>query len=238
MTPSKLRKSLLCISLAAALCQPVYAQSTGTFTASDIRIDGLQRISAGTVYTYLPIEKGDQVNSASTSEAIRALYKTGFFSDIRLERQGNILVVHVVERPSINTLTLKGNKDLKTEDLMKGLKGIGLSEGEIYNPLNLDRVTQELIRQYNNKGKYSVTIVPSVKEIDRNRVDITVDITEGKGAKLRDINIVGNATYPDDTGPRRLGVQHQQLAVLVQARRPILPRKAVRRPGKAIRLLP
>jgi outer membrane protein insertion porin family len=198
MTPSKLRKSLLCISLAAALCQPVYAQSTGTFTASDIRIDGLQRISAGTVYTYLPIEKGDQVNSASTSEAIRALYKTGFFSDIRLERQGNILVVHVVERPSINTLTLKGNKDLKTEDLMKGLKGIGLSEGEIYNPLNLDRVTQELIRQYNNKGKYGVTIVPSVKEIDRNRVDITVDITEGKGAKLRDINIVGNATYQDE----------------------------------------
>ena len=198
MTPSKPRKSLLCISLAAALCQPVYAQSTGTFTASDIRIDGLQRISAGTVYTYLPIEKGDQVNSASTSEAIRALYKTGFFSDIRLERQGNILVVHVVERPSINTLTLKGNKELKTEDLMKGLQGIGLSEGEIYNPLNLDRVTQELIRQYNNKGKYSVTIVPSVKEIDRNRVDITVDITEGKAAKLRDINIVGNATYSDD----------------------------------------
>ncbi|MBP6534822.1 MAG: outer membrane protein assembly factor BamA, partial [Arenimonas sp.] len=198
MTPSTIRKSLLCISLAAALCQPAYAQSSDTFTASDIRIDGLQRISAGTVYTYLPIEKGDQVTSVSSSEAIRILYKTGFFSDIRLERQGNILVVHVVERPSINTLTLKGNKELKTEDLMKGLQGIGLSEGEIYNPLNLDRVTQELIRQYNNKGKYSVTIEPSVKEIDRNRVDITVDITEGKAAKLRDINIVGNATYTDD----------------------------------------
>ncbi|HWR95364.1 MAG TPA: outer membrane protein assembly factor BamA [Arenimonas sp.] len=198
MTPSNLRKSLLCISLAAALCQPVFAQGTETFTASDIRIDGLQRISAGTVFTYLPLEKGDQVNSAKTTEAIRALYKTGFFSDIRLERQGNILVVHVVERPSINSLKLEGNKEIKTEDLMKGLKGIGLSEGEIYNPLNLDRVTQELIRQYNNKGKYSVTITPEVKEIDRNRVDINITVSEGKGAKLRDINIVGNNTYPDE----------------------------------------
>jgi outer membrane protein insertion porin family len=106
--------------------------------------------------------------------------------------------VNVTERPSINTLTLKGNKEIKTEDLLKGLKGIGLSEGEIYNPLNLDRVTQELLRQYNNKGKYNVVIVPTVKEIDRNRVDVSLDITEGKSARLRDINIVGNTVYPDD----------------------------------------
>jgi outer membrane protein insertion porin family len=198
MTSINFRKSLLCISLAAALCQPAFAQNSDTFTASDIRIDGLQRISAGTVYTYLPIEKGDQINNSKTTEAIRALYKTGFFSDIRLERQGDILVVHVVERPSINTLTLKGNKEIKTEDLLKGLKGIGLSEGETFNPLNLDRVTQELIRQYNNKGKYSVNIDPTVKDIDRNRVDITINISEGKGARLRDINIVGNTIYPDD----------------------------------------
>ncbi|MBP7891400.1 MAG: outer membrane protein assembly factor BamA, partial [Arenimonas sp.] len=98
----------------------------------------------------------------------------------------------------INTLTLKGNKEIKTEDLLKGLKGIGLSEGEIYNPLNLDRVTQELLRQYNNKGKYNVVIVPTVKEIDRNRVDVSLDITEGKSARLRDINIVGNTIYADD----------------------------------------
>ena len=115
MTSSKFRKSLLCISLAAALSQPVFAQSADTFTASDIRVDGLQRISAGTVYTYLPIEKGDQVTSTNTSEAIRALYKTGFFSDIRIERQGNILVIQVVERPSINTLTLKGVRTFEKE---------------------------------------------------------------------------------------------------------------------------
>ena len=198
MTSSNLRKSLLCLSLAIALSQPVHAQSAEPFVASDIRVDGLQRISAGTVFTYLPIEKGDTDNSSKTTEAIRALYKTGLFSDVRFERQGDILVVNVVERPSINTLTLKGNKEIKTEDLLKGLKGIGLSEGEIYNPLNLDRVTQELLRQYNNKGKYNVIIAPTVKQIDRNRVDVTLDITEGKGARLRDINIVGNTVYPDD----------------------------------------
>lgn len=198
MTLNHYRKSLLCLSLAFALSQPVQAQSGDAFVASDIRVDGLQRISAGTVFTYLPIEKGDAVTNAKTSEAIRALYKTGFFSDVRFERQGDILVVTVVERPSINTLTLKGNKEIKTEDLLKGLKGIGLSEGETFNPLNLDRVTQELLRQYNNKGKYNVEIKPTVATIDRNRVDVTLDIAEGKGARLRDINIVGNTTYNDD----------------------------------------
>ena len=198
MTPNHYRKSLLCLSLAFALSQPVQAQNSDAFVASDIRVDGLQRISAGTVFTYLPIEKGDAVTNAKTSEAIRALYKTGFFSDVRFERQGDILVVTVVERPSINTLTLKGNKEIKTEDLLKGLKGIGLSEGETFNPLNLDRVTQELLRQYNNKGKYNVVIKPTVATIDRNRVDVTLDITEGKGARLRDINIVGNGTFNDD----------------------------------------
>lgn len=198
MTPQTIRKSLLCLSLAMALNQPVTAQSTDTFTASDIRVDGLQRISAGTVFTYLPIEKGDKIDSAKTTEAMRALYRTGFFSDVRFERQGDILVIVVVERPSINTLTLDGNKEIKTEDLITGLKGIGLAEGEIFNPLNLDRVTQELIRQYNNKGKYSVTIVPTITKLDRNRVDINLQITEGKNAKLRDINIVGNTVYSDD----------------------------------------
>ena len=197
MTHQIIRKSLLSLSLALALGQPVLAQSTDTFIASDIRVDGLQRISAGTVFTYLPLEKGDQVNSAKTTEAIRALYKTGFFSDVRFDRQGDILVISVVERPSINTVSFKGNKDLKTDDLVKGLSSIGLSEGETYNPLSLDRVTQELIRQYNNKGKYGVTINPVVTNIDRNRVDIVINVTEGKSSKLRDINIVGNTTYTD-----------------------------------------
>ena len=201
MTRPTARRRLLSLALAAALAGPVTAQTTASplepFTVQDIRVDGLQRISAGTVFTYLPVERGDVLDRSKSSAAIRALFKTGFFSDIKLERQGDVLVVAVVERPAINTIELKGNKELKTDELLKGLKSIGLSEGETYNPLNLDRVTQELTRQYNNRGKYGVTITPTITPLDRNRVDVKIDIAEGKAAKIRDINIVGNSLYPD-----------------------------------------
>ena len=197
MTRPTARRRLLSLALAAALTGPVLAQNFEPFTVQDIRVDGLQRISAGTVFTYLPVERGDRLDRSKSSEAIRALFKTGFFSDIKLERQGDILVVAVVERPAINTITLEGNKELKTEELMKGLKSIGLSEGETYDPLNLDRVTQELTRQYNNRGKYGVSIAPTITPLDRNRVDVKIVVAEGKPAKLRDINIVGNLLYPD-----------------------------------------
>ena len=183
--------SLLCADL-------VGAQSFDPFTVADIRVEGLQRISAGTVFTYLPIEKGDRVDRNRSAQAIRALFKTGFFNDVKLERQDNILVVTVTERPAINLVTLVGNKDIKTEELTKGLKDIGLSEGETFDRLHLERVTQELTRQYNNRGKYNVSITPSVKTLDRNRVDITIDVKEGKAAKIRHINVVGNETFPDE----------------------------------------
>jgi outer membrane protein insertion porin family len=152
-------------------------QASGAFTVSDIRIDGLQRISAGTVFTYLPIERGDTIDESRQAEAIRALYKTGFFEDVQLGRQGDILVVTVTERPAINKLTLEGNKDIKTEDLQKGLADIGLSEGDTFDRHDLDTVTQELTRQYNNRGKYNVQITPTVAHLDRNRVDITIHVT-------------------------------------------------------------
>ena len=197
MTRPTVRRRLLSLALAAALTGPVLAQNYEPFTVADIRVDGLQRISAGTVFSYLPVDRGDTLDRAKSRDAIRALFKTGFFSDIKLERQGDILVVAVVERPAINTITLEGNKELKTEELMKGLKSIGLAEGETYNPLNLDRVTQELTRQYNNRGKYGVTIEPTITQLDRNRVDVKIVIAEGKPAKIRDINIVGNSTFTD-----------------------------------------
>ena len=194
-----LSRRLLTLALASALALPAWAQSAFTpFTVSDIRIDGLQRIGAGTVFTYLPVERGDTLDSARSAEALRALYKTGFFEDVRLDHQGSILVITVVERPAINKLTLVGNKDLKTEDLLKGLKDIGLAEGDTFNRLNLDRVTQELIRQYNNRGKYSVEISPSVERLDRNRVNLTINVKEGKAAKIRHINLVGNESYSDE----------------------------------------
>ncbi|MGY0632708.1 outer membrane protein assembly factor BamA [Luteimonas sp. A478] len=204
-------RHLLALALAAAIVSPAGAQQTaeappsvqspaaGAFIASDIRVDGLQRIGAGTVFTYLPIERGDQVDQTRVGEAIRALYRTGFFEDVRMGRQGDILVITVTERPAINRLTLTGNKDIKTEDLMQGLSEIGLAEGDTFDRLALDRVTQELTRQYNNRGKYNVQVTPTVSNLDRNRVDVTINVDEGSAAKIRHINIVGNETYDQDT---------------------------------------
>jgi outer membrane protein insertion porin family len=203
-------RRLLALALASAITAPAWAQqaaqapaavsppSASRFTVSDIRVDGLQRIGAGTVFTYLPIERGDTVDQARIGEAIRALYRTGFFEDVQVGRQGDILVVAVTERPAINKLTLTGNKDIKTEDLTKGLREIGLSEGETYDRLALDRVTQELRRQYNNRGKYNVEITPTVARLDRNRVDITITVDEGKAAKIRHINLIGNETFEQE----------------------------------------
>ena len=151
------------------------------------------------MFTYLPVERGDRLDASLAAEAIRALYGTGFFEDVRLDRQGDILVVTVVERPAINKLTLTGNKDIKTEDLTKGLKDIGLAEGETFDRLSLDRVTQELNRQYNNRGKYNVEITPAVSRLDRNRVDVTITVKEGKAAKIQHINLVGNEKFGDET---------------------------------------
>ena len=194
-----LSRRLLALALASALASvPVFsatAQTVTPFTVSDIRIDGLQRISAGTVFTYLPVERGDTLDQAAAGEAIRALYKTGFFDDVRLDQQGSILVVTVTERPAINKLTITGNKDLKTEDLIKNLNEIGISEGSTFDRLALDKVTQELNRAYNNRGKYNAEINPTVSRLDRNRVDVTITIKEGKAAKIRHINLVGNEKF-------------------------------------------
>lgn len=192
-------KRFAAISLLALLLSApaLHAQTFEPFTISDIRVDGLQRISAGTVFTYMPLERGERIDQAGAARAIRALFKTGFFNDVRLDRQGDILVVTVTERPAINKITFIGNKDIKTEELTKNLKDIGLAEGETFDRLQLDRVTQELTRAYNNRGKYNVSIQPSVTPLDRNRVDVQVDIKEGRAAKIRHINIVGNETYED-----------------------------------------
>jgi len=179
-------------------CLAADARAFDAFVANDIRVDGLSRISAGTVFSYLPIEKGDRVDRPRAGEAIRALYKTGFFRDVQLSRQGQILVVTVVERPAISKIAIEGNKDIKDEDLLRGLREVGLSEGETFDRLQLDRLTQELTRQYNNRGKYNVTIKPTIKELDRNRVEITIDIVEGKAAKIKHINLVGNSKFTDD----------------------------------------
>ncbi|MFI4968671.1 MAG: outer membrane protein assembly factor BamA [Lysobacterales bacterium] len=173
------------------------ASAFDTFTISDIRIEGLSRIAPGTVFTYLPVEKGDSLTTERADQAIRALYKTGFFNDVQLGRQGDILVVTVKERPQITKIAIRGNKDLKEEDLRKGLKGIGLAEGEAFDDLKLNEVQGELIRQYYNRGKYNVSVQTSKVNLDRNRVEIAINIAEGKAARIKHLNIVGNTVYPD-----------------------------------------
>jgi len=158
-------RRLLALALVAGFGAPALAQAAEPFTVSDIRVDGLQRITSGTVFTYLPVERGDTITDNKVGETIRALYKTGFFEDVQLERQGDILVVTVKERPAINKLTVTGNKDIKSDQLLKGLSDIGLTEGGTFDRLSLDRVTQELRRQYNDRGKYNVDITPTVSPL-------------------------------------------------------------------------
>jgi len=173
------------------------ASAFDTFTVSEIRIDGLSRIAPGTVFTYLPVEKGDALTADRANQAIRALYKTGFFNDVQLSRQGDILVVSVKERPQITKIAIRGNKDIKEEDLLKGLKGIGLAEGEAFDPLKLAQVQDELTHQYYNRGKYNVSVKSSTVNLDRNRVEVAINIAEGKAARIKHLNVVGNTAFSD-----------------------------------------
>ena len=175
--------------------ETAYASS---FVVEDIQVRGLQRISAGTVFNYLPVTVGETFSDDKQGAAIRALFNTGFFKDITLERQGDTLVVNVVERPSVAKIVIEGNKDIKKEDLADALKKIGLAEGKVYNKQILDKVEQELRRQYFSHGKYGLKIKTEVSELTRNRVGIHIDITEGRVAKIKQINIVGGRAFSNE----------------------------------------
>ncbi|MCQ8102938.1 outer membrane protein assembly factor BamA [Methylomonas sp. SURF-2] len=174
------------------------AAHAGSFVVEDIKVRGLQRISAGTVFNYLPVAVGETFSEEKQGSAIRALFNTGFFKDIILEREGDTLIVNVVERPSVAKIVIEGNKDIKKEDLAEALKKIGLAEGKVYNKQILDKVEQELRRQYFSHGKYGLKIKTEVTELTRNRVGIHIDIAEGKVAKIKQINIVGSRAFTND----------------------------------------
>jgi outer membrane protein insertion porin family len=177
----------------------VLAQNeSAEFTVGDIRIEGLQRITEGTVYNYLPVNIGDRLDNRRVDEALRALYATGFFRDVEIRRDGGTLVVAVLERPSIESFTITGNKDIKTEDLEKSLRNVGLSRGKTFNQSTLDEVERFLTDQYFSRGKYAVQVDTKVEEVAGNRVKIAVDIVEGKRSKIRQINVVGNEAFSDD----------------------------------------
>lgn len=184
---------------AALLCCIALPASAFTaFPIQDIRIEGLGRMSAGTVFNYLPVRVGDRFDGGRSAEAIRALYKTGLFEDIRLEREGNVLVVYVEERPSIAEIAITGNKDIAEEPLRAGLRQIGLDEGQVFDRSILDRVEQELHRQYFARGKYSARVTTTVTPMARNRVSVNIEVSEGKVARITHIGIVGNQAVNTD----------------------------------------
>ena len=168
------------------------------FIVGDIRIEGLQRISEGTVYNYLPVNIGDQLDDRRVAEALRALFATGFFRDVEMRRSGGTLIVTVLERPSIESFEIKGNKDIKTPDLQRSMRNVGLAQGKTFDQSTLDEVKQYLTEQYFSRGKYGVRVDTQVEEVPGNKVKITIDITEGKRARIRQINIAGNTAFPEE----------------------------------------
>ncbi len=167
------------------------------FVVQDIRVEGLQRTEPGTVFTYLPIKVGEHVDTEKVSESIRALYATGFFKDVRIEAEGHVLIVSVVERPAIATITFEGMKEFEKDVVLKALKEVGLADSRIFDRAVLERAEQELKRQYLSRGKYAVEITTTVTPLERNRVGINFNIVEGETAKIREINIIGAKAYPE-----------------------------------------
>jgi outer membrane protein insertion porin family len=173
------------------------AQSPAEFVVGDIRVEGLQRISEGTVYNYLPVNIGDRLDQRRIQESVRALFATGFFSDIEVRRDGATLVIVVLERPSIESFEISGNKDIKTEDLQKSLRAVGLATGKTFDRSVLEEVQSYMTDQYFSRGKYAVRIDPKVEEVPGNKVRIKIEVDEGKRARIRQINLVGNEAYDD-----------------------------------------
>lgn len=209
--PAALRRSSIvhALALTAALlaAHPAFAQSFGrsvgpggddAFVVRDMRVEGLQRIAEGTVFNYLPVNIGDELDRQRLREAVRALYSQGLFDDVELRRDGDTLVIVVEERPSIESFEITGNKDIKTEDLMQSLRSVGLAQGRTFDRSVLDNVEQFLTDQYYSRGKYGVVIDSEVEELPNNAVRIAIDVKEGQRARIRQINVVGNEAFSDD----------------------------------------
>ncbi|MEN8214528.1 MAG: outer membrane protein assembly factor BamA [Pseudomonadota bacterium] len=184
--------------LAAGLLLLTSFVFAGTFVIRDIRVEGLQRVPVGTVFSHIPYEIGDSVSDTAGGEIVRALYKSGLFKDVTLEQDGAVMVVSVIERPAIASINFSGNKDIDTEQLKTALRDAGFAEGRVFNQQVLDSIKQEMKRSYFDRGKYSVIITSTVSPLERNRVAVDINVSEGRTAKIRRINIVGNKAFDED----------------------------------------
>lgn len=196
MTFSKIKYGILPFIMSFALANTAYA--IAPFTVQDIRVEGLQRTEAGTIFNYLPVKVGDTMTDDKATQAIKTLYSTGFFKDVRIEADNGVLVVMVQERAAIAQISFEGNKSFPSDKMKEGLKQIGLAEGLIFDRSMLERAEQEIKRQYLSQGKYSASVKTSASPLERNRVAIKFDIEEGSVSKIQGINIVGNKDFDDD----------------------------------------
>ncbi|MGJ7459547.1 outer membrane protein assembly factor BamA [Halomonas sp. MA07-2] len=187
------------IGLAALLLVGAGTAQAQPFEVSDIRVEGLQRVSAASVFNAFPVSARDRVDDRELAEATRSLFATGMFEDIRLARDGDVLIIQVVERPTISRLTITGNRQIGDEELRQGLRQAGLAEGEVLQLSTLEEIQRELEGVYQGQGRYSASIETSVREIDEGRVQVDVEINEGAVARIRQINLVGNRAFDDDT---------------------------------------
>jgi outer membrane protein insertion porin family len=167
------------------------------FVIRDIRVEGVQRTEAGTVFSYLPVKVGERIDDEKAAQAVKALFATGFFRDVRLERQGDVLVVIVQERPTISSITIAGNKEFDTDTLKKALRDIGLAEARIFDRSALDRAEQEMKRQYITRGRYAAQVTTTITPQERNRVAINFTVEEGETARIARINIVGTQAFSE-----------------------------------------
>ena len=184
---------LLSLCLLSIFTANSYA--TNDFTVKNIQINGLQRIETGTILSYIPIKNGDTINVAQTNDIIKNLYATGFFKDIRLEEQGDTLIINLAERPVINQITINGDKVFDHDKLVQSLKDSGLADGKIYDSSVLDQAILGLKSEYYNRGLYSVQINSTVMPLERNRVSINLQISEGLAAKIANITIMGATNF-------------------------------------------
>ena len=189
--------SSLCMSVATAAITTTSQADTSSFVIKKIQIDGLQRISKGTVYTYLPVKVGDQLTTAESNKIIEALYGTDFFSNVALSREGNTLIIDVKELPVIGAIHISGNKDIPTKKLVSVLKSQGFSEGNVYNRSLAKQIKQSLQDQYYARGKYNARVTVTIDKELRNRVGVNIKVSEGLVATIRNINIVGDHVFKE-----------------------------------------
>lgn len=187
------------IGLTALLITSTQTALAAAFNVSDIRVEGLQRVSAASVFNAFPISTQDRVDERALATAAKELFATGLFDDVRLAREGDVLIVHVVERPSVSAIEIEGNSQVPEEDLRDGLAEAGLAEGQVLQRASLDDIQRQLEQLYHSQGRYSASIDTSIEPVDRNRVKINIDVNEGAVAKIRQINIVGNEAFDDET---------------------------------------